>query len=307
MVDFLDSFKELLLQPFFDDTPVLRIADILSTLNRLQPRFYSISSSNKVSPDVVAITVGVLREKTSKGVMINGVCSNYLASLRRGEDQAIIQVHKSSFRLPSDPQSSIIMVGAGTGLSPMMGFLADKALDKDQGGKNDFVDSVPHFLSTNSFLLYSFAAAGGIIHLFFGCRTMQDLIYKEEIEEYEAEGLICFHHALSRGPGPKTYVQDKIKQLGIEAADLLLRKDTHYYVCGDARMANSCYEYCVDVLRKHAGKSRVGAAHYLKQMQAQGRWQTDVWGIVSNYENAKKLVMNSKRTAAKIWLQQFEN
>mmetsp|Transcript_1755 Transcript_1755/g.3894 ORF Transcript_1755/g.3894 Transcript_1755/m.3894 type:complete len:1532 (+) Transcript_1755:163-4758(+) len=283
IVDFLETFKDCLLEPFFDDTPILSMAELLCILTRLQPRYYSISSSNKVSPDEITITVGVLRVETSKGVTIDGVCSNYLASLKEGVDGAVVAVHKSSFRLPKDPQAPIMMVGAGTGLSPMMGFLDEKALAKKNG------------------------AAGGIIHLFFGCRTIQDFIYKEKIEEYEKGGLLVLHHALSRSSGPKTYVQNKIKEMGKEAADLLLRKDTHYYVCGDARMAKECYESCIDVLRKHAVMSRVTAARHLKQMEAQGRWQTDVWGIVSDYENAKKQVMESKRKAAKLWMQHFDS
>jgi sulfite reductase alpha subunit-like flavoprotein len=281
IVDFLENNRECLLEPFFDGKPVLEMAEILCVLNRLQPRYYSISSSNKVSPDEISITVGILQVETSSGVKINGVCSNYLASLKGGEDQALVCVHKSSFRLPSDPQAPIMMVGAGTGLSPMMGFLDEKALDKKNG------------------------EAGSMIHLFFGCRTMDDLIYRGQIEELEMEGLIEFHLALSRS-GPKMYVQDKIKELGKDAADLLLRKDTHYYVCGDAQMANSCYEYCIDVLRKYAGMSRVSAARHLKQMEAQGRWQADVWGILSNYESSKKNIMNSKRRAAMLWMQHFE-
>lgn len=281
IVDFLENHRECLLVPFFDDKPVLELGDVLCVLTRLQPRFYSISSSNKVSPDEISITVGVLQVETSSGVKINGVCSNYLAGLEGGKDEAIVSVHKSSFRLPSDPQAPIMMVGAGTGLAPMMGFLGEKALDKQNG------------------------EAGSMIHLFFGCRTSADFIYKSEIEDLENKGLIDFHLALSRS-GPKMYVQDKIKELGREAADLLLRKETHYYVCGDAQMANSCYEYCIDVLRTHAVMSRVSAAHHLKQMQIQGRWQSDVWGILSNYESSKKNIMNSKRKAAMVWMQHFE-
>jgi len=285
IVEFLDSFKPLLLEDFFDGPPLVGVADILTILTRLQPRFYSISSSNQVSPDKVSITVGVLNVTTSKGVTIHGVCSNYVAGLQGGKDKAIVQVHKSSFRLPADPKAPLIFVGAGTGLSPMMGFLREKALEKKESG----VDLGP-------------------IHLFFGCRTMSDFIYKDEIEGYEKDGLIQFHHALSRGEsGSKTYVQDKIKEMGKDAAELLQNPDTHYYVCGDARMAHSCYEKCIDVLRQHIPRmSRVAAAHYLKQMQAQGRWQTDVWGIVSDYEKSKKAVMKSKQTAAKIWMQHFE-
>jgi sulfite reductase alpha subunit-like flavoprotein len=236
-----------------------------------------------VNPNEVTITVGVLKVKTSKGVTIEGVSSNYLAGLQGGEDRAIIVVQTSSFRLPQDPKAPILMVGAGTGLSPMMGFLEDKALDEENGIQS------------------------GDIHLFFGCRTEKHFIYKDLIKGLEKDGLITCHLALSRSPEtPKKYVQDKINDLGKEAADLLLRKDTHYYVCGDARMADACNEVCVGLLRKHAAMSRVAAVQLLKQMRLQGRWQTDVWGIVSHFEDAKKDLRKSKRSAAKLWMSHFK-
>eukprot|EP00980_Cylindrotheca_fusiformis_P003855 scaffold858_cov123-Cylindrotheca_fusiformis.AAC.31 len=281
VVDFLENHRKCLLEPVFGGKPVLEMAEVLCVLPRLQPRFYSISSSNKVSPENVSITVGVLRVETSSGVKLNGVCSNFLARLKAGEE-ARIAIHKSSFRLPSDPQAPIMMVSAGTGIAPMMGFLDEKALAKKNG------------------------EAGSMIHLFYGCRTLQDFIYRSEIEEREDEGLVECHLALSRSV-PRAYVQDKITKLGKDTAALLLRKDTHYYVCGDASMANMCYEHCIDVLRKYATMSRVGAAQHLKQMQVQGRWQTDVWGIISNYETAKKDIMNSKRKSAMLWMQHFQH
>lgn len=230
----------------------------------------------------MTITVGVLKETTRKGVLIEGVCSHYLAALKAGTDRAKISVSTSSFRLPEDPKAPILMVGTGTGLSPLMGFLEDKdAACKKSKDKDPM----------------------GGIHLFFGCRTEHDFIYKDLINEYEKNKMIELHLALSRSPTePKKYVQHRIVDMGKRAAELLQRDDTHYYVCGDARMADACFEACIKVMREHAVMSRVAAVQYLRQMQVEGRWQTDVWGIVSNYEDAKKNVEQKKRMKAKLWL-----
>ena len=282
IVNFLETFQEVLLKNFFDDSPTLCLAELLVTLNRLQPRFYSISSSGKVNKNEVSISVGVLNIDTSAGVTINGVCSNYLAQLKCGMDQAIISVVQSSFRLPEDPMAPIIMVGAGTGLAPMMGFLEDKKLAKLSGVEL------------------------GESHLFFGCRTRNDFIYEEDIRKAEQDGILICHLALSRSPEtPKTYVQDKITDMGPNMLRLLLDKKTHYYVCGDARMANSCYESCLDLLRTQGNMSRVTAASHIKRMRVEGRWQSDVWGILSDFERAKKDVMKSKKMAGKLWLTRF--
>ena len=209
----------------------------------------------------MAITVGVLTTTTSAGVVMEGVCSHYLASLVPGIDRAKVTISKSTFRLPSKPSSPLILVGAGTGLAPMMGFLEDRRLDRDQ--------NIPL----------------GPIHLFFGCRTERDWIYRNTIEAYSAPGdgrMIEFHLALSRPSsenqnGEKKYVQHVLAEMGPNLLTLLQNPETHYYVCGDARMADACFEACVQVLREYGPMSRVWAVECLKRMRLEGRWQTDVW------------------------------
>lgn len=288
IVAFLEDFRELFLTDFVAtslglrmSTPAVPLAEVLVILPRLQPRYYSISSSSKTGkPKEVTITVGVLKETTSKGVLIEGVCSHYLQGLTAGSDRAKISVSTSSFRLPEDQGAPIMMVGTGTGLAPMMGFLDDKNM-----AQKESKDKV------------------GPIHLFFGCRTEYDFIYKEVVNQYEKTKLIELHLALSRSKTvPKKYVQHKIADMGKRACELLQQKDTHYYVCGDARMADECFEACIEVLRKHAVISRVAAVQHLRQMQLEGRWQTDVWGIVSNFEESKKTIEQKKRMKAKLWL-----
>jgi sulfite reductase alpha subunit-like flavoprotein len=291
LVNFLEHFKELFLEDFIAANfgreavgPALKLPEILVIMSRLQPRFYSISSSRQTSPSEVTITVGVLKATTSEGVQIEGVCSHFLAGLQPGVDRAKIVLVKSSFRLPESRDAPLLMVGAGTGLSPMIGFLEDRALDVKSG----------HGV--------------GEINLFFGCRTEKDFIYEEIIRGYERRGMLNLHVGLSRSRNtPKKYVQDCIADMGRAASDLLMNKSTHFYVCGDARMTDSCFEACVELLRKHQTMSRVKAVRYLRDMRVEGRWQTGVWGIVSHFKASKKLVKENKKIAAKIWLTHFRD
>jgi sulfite reductase alpha subunit-like flavoprotein len=291
LVNFLEHFKELFLEDFIAANfgrqavaPALKLPEILVIMSRLQPRFYSISSSQQTSPNEVAITVGVLKATTSQHVKIEGVCSHFLAGLQPGVDRAKVVVVKSSFRLPESRDAPLLMVGAGTGLSPMIGFLEDRALDAKNG----------HGI--------------GEINLFFGCRTEKDFIYEKTIRKYERKGMLNLHLGLSRSlKSPKKYVQDRITEMGKAASDLLMNESTHYYVCGDGRMAASCHEACVELLRKHQTMSRIKAVRHLRDMRAEGRWQTDVWGIVSHFEESKKTVTANKKIAAKIWLTHFRD
>lgn len=145
-------------------------------------------------------------------------------------------------------------------------------------------------------------------HLFFGCRTDGERIYRQKIEDWESADAVDLHLALSRSPDrPKQYVQDVIRENGKMLCDLLLRDDCTYYVCGDAVMSDYCYEAIVDALREHARMSRVKATSLLQRMRVEDRWQYDLWGISSymddnNYSSAKKKMASRKGNRAMVWL-----
>merc|ERR1719221_1139170 len=110
----------------------------------------------------------------------------------------------SSFRLPSDGVP-IIMVGPGTGVAPMRGFIQDRVAD----GRNENV-------------------------LFFGCRDESDYIYRDELEAWEKDKCLKLFVAFSRRRGtPKIYVQDLISQEASLVAEYV-RRGAYIYICGDA-------------------------------------------------------------------------
>ena len=124
---------------------------IVSSIPRLQPRYYSISSSPKLNPNSIHVTCVVLKYESAGSRIpprsIFGVGSNLLLNLKyaaNGEmasfmsggtellflayaiegprgahhEGAIykvpIHVRRSTFRLPTNPKSPIIMIGPGT-------------------------------------------------------------------------------------------------------------------------------------------------------------------------------------------------
>ncbi|KAL3919262.1 MAG: hypothetical protein SGILL_003842 [Bacillariaceae sp.] len=255
VLEFLERYQPLFFEPLYGN-PVLKLKEILLVLDTQEPRYYSISSSSRLDPKKVTITVGVLRKKTSQNVQINGVCSNYLESLRPDIDEAEIAVVPSFFKLPANKNAPIIMVGAGTGIAPFIGFLEERNLIAETEG-----------MPPNK------------MKLFFGCRTEGSILYKEEIASYVDKGLLDLHVALSRSKAsPKKYVQDSIREEGKIIADLLLNPETHYYVCGDAKMANGAFEACVQVLECNKKMRRSEAVSFLMEKARNRKWQADVWG-----------------------------
>ncbi len=127
VVHLLEKYRYLLCEPLqIGMRPVLSILDVLSVMPQLKPRQYSISSSNKVSQSTLSLTVKVLNYTTGAGIKVEGLCSHYLAKLKP-EKMVNAKVIRSNFKPPSSSSCPIIMIGAGTGLAPFMGFLEERA------------------------------------------------------------------------------------------------------------------------------------------------------------------------------------
>jgi sulfite reductase alpha subunit-like flavoprotein len=288
VVDFLEVFGPILCTcsvSKLKKEPLLTLANLMPLLPRLRVRYYSISSSNRSDPTKVSISVGVVHVETSVGVMIHGVCSNYLARLNPKKDRAKIVVRSSNFRGPKSIMAPMVLVGAGTGVAPMIGFIQDRVYDVAAVGDSEET---------------------GETHLFVGCRSQKERIYAETIDGWVSSGVVQHHVALSREPGvPKKYVQEALADYGPELAQLLLRDDTHYYICGDAKVGDECYEVCIQALRKYGNMSRFTALNHIKRMRVEDRWQFDLWGVISHFVEAKRLIKKEKQQRSASWLKTF--
>ena len=73
----------------------------------------------------------------------------------------------------------------------------------------------------------------GDMTLFFGCRhEAEDFIYRDEIDDYKAQGTLTHvHTAFSRDGPEKIYVQHLIANKADETWQML-EAGAHIYVCG---------------------------------------------------------------------------
>ncbi|XP_074641396.1 nitric oxide synthase, salivary gland-like [Tubulanus polymorphus] len=248
-----------------EECPSVRVAAtlLLSQLPLLQQRFYSISSSPKLHPSEIDITVAVVEYRTQGGAgpLHRGVCSNWLNQARIGETIPCFIRQAHSFHLPGDPTLPIIMVGPGTGIAPFRSFWQQRKVDREMQGKLN---------------------GWGRMTLYFGCRESNvDQLYKDEIEEAQRSGVLhAVYTAFSRETGtPKTYVQDILKRNKIEVYDTIHRKSGHFYVCGDVSMAADVTETLVSIIQSEGKLSADEAKDYLLRLRDTGRFHEDIFGV----------------------------
>lgn len=221
----------------------------LAALKRLQPRLYSISSSPKVYPDQVHLTVSTVRygESLARG----GVCSTFMADRAQGADVAIFLQRSAHFRPPKNPDAPLIMVGPGTGIAPFIAFLQERQVTAAQG-KN---------------------------WLFFGEQhAATDFYYREELESLQKTGVLNkLDTAFSRDQPEKVYVQHRMLEQGAELWQWL-QQGAHFCVCGDAsRMAKDVDATLKTIIQTHGNMSAEQAADYVSNMAKEKRYVRDVY------------------------------
>ena len=95
----------------------------LESLEPLQPRLYSISSSPGATPGKLSLTVDVVRYAIGERERF-GVASTFLSDRIKPGDTLKVYIQKAhGFALPPDPSIPAIMVGPGTGIAPFRSFL----------------------------------------------------------------------------------------------------------------------------------------------------------------------------------------
>ncbi|KAJ5982971.1 hypothetical protein N7481_005070 [Penicillium waksmanii] len=254
---------------------------LIEGLNKLQPRYYSISSSSLVQKDKISITA-VVESVRLPGAshMVKGVTTNYLLALKQKQNgdpspdphgltysitgprnkydgiHVPVHVRHSNFKLPSDPTKPIIMVGPGTGVAPFRGFIQERAALAAKGEKV------------------------GTTLLFFGCRKSdEDFIYQDEFKTYQEQmgDSLKIITAFSREGAQKVYVQHRLKENAPLVSELLKQK-ANFYVCGDAaNMAREVNLVLGHIIAEQRGMPAERGEEMVKHMRSSGSYQEDVW------------------------------
>jgi sulfite reductase (NADPH) flavoprotein alpha-component len=227
------------------------IGPFLQSLDRLQPRLYSIASSPRRHGGEVHLTVGVVRyDLNGRGYL--GLGSGFFAEhLKLGRTLPAFVQKSHGFRLPADPATPVIMVGPGTGIAPFRAFLQEREA----------------------------SGATGRNWLFFGDQhEAADFLYRDEIEAWRASGVLTrLSTAFSRDQATKVYVQHRMAE---EAAQLWtwLCEGACFYVCGDAkRMASDVEHALAGIAASEGGMTQEAAQAWVRQLARDGRYLRDVY------------------------------
>lgn len=190
------------------------------------PRLYSLASGAKD---------GFLEICVRK--QAGGLCSGQLTALEPGDTMTAFVRPNPAFR-PARGRKPVILIGAGTGIGPLVGFARANRSRRP-------------------------------MHLYFGTRhPASDALYAEELSDWKDDGrLTSVSTAYSRTPTP-AYVQDILRQ---DAARLgkLIAAGGQVLVCGGREMAAGVAATLADILAAQGVT--------LATLKAEGRYAEDVY------------------------------
>ncbi|MCP4282945.1 MAG: assimilatory sulfite reductase (NADPH) flavoprotein subunit [Gammaproteobacteria bacterium] len=226
-------------------------ADALTQLLQpLQPRLYSIASSQSEFEDEVHLTVAVLRYQAHGRNHLGGASGFLGERIEDGGSLDVYVAENRNFRLPEDGDMPIIMIGAGTGIAPYRGFLQQRAA---QGATGDN-------------------------WLIFGNRHFhRDFLYQTDWLSQRKAGLLKRTTlAFSRDDNHRAYVQDRLLDQG-EELYRWLQDGARVYVCGGSPMEVGVRNALALVAQAQGAMQPDAATEYVENLRTEGRYLRDVY------------------------------
>jgi benzoyl-CoA 2,3-dioxygenase component A len=191
----------------------VRLYSVASPRDGERPRY------NNLSITVKRVT------QDHDGKPVQGVGSNYVCDLKKGDTVQVVGPYGASFLMPNHPGAALMMICTGTGSAPMRAMTERRRRTRQPGD--------------------------GELLLFFGARAPGELPYFGPLMKLP-EDFIDINLAFSRVPGrPKQYVQDLIRARGDKVAAMLGDENCYIYVCGLKGMESGVLQAFADVARAH--------------------------------------------------------
>jgi sulfite reductase (NADPH) flavoprotein alpha-component len=241
------------LDVLYDEAPQARFsaAEFSGLMRALQPRLYSIASSQQRHPGEAHLLVLAVTYP-SRGRERLGVSSTYINDRWPEGTTAPVYVQDAQkhFGMPADPSTPMIMIGPGTGLAPFRGFLEEREA----------------------------VGSTGRNWLFFGEQSRSwGFYYEQELTDWERRGVLRLDLAFSRDQSHKIYVQHRMRE---SAYDFYawLEEGAEVFICGDkGRMAADVQRELAHIVETEGGRTPEQAAEYIAYMKQSHRLKLDVY------------------------------
>jgi sulfite reductase (NADPH) flavoprotein alpha-component len=190
------------------------------------PRFYSLASGS---------SDGILEICVRKHP--DGLCSGFLHSLKPGDSINAFILPNPNFR-PVSGKAPVILIGAGTGLGPLAGFIRN---------------------NTGHHPMY----------LYWGGRDpASDFLYEPELRTYLSDHRLTQLRVAFSRVKDRAYVQDSISNDAVQIRKLI-EQGGQVLICGSRTMANSVSEMLDQVLAP--------SSLNVQTLKAEGRYREDVY------------------------------
>lgn len=199
----------------------------------------------------VELVIGVVEYRTILRRLRRGLCTKWLKDQVSEGDTIVFSLAQMGlqFKLPDNPAPPLIMVAPGTGIAPM------RALTQTVAKSNPKQE----------------------MHLFYGVRNEEkDFLFSKEWKHFQETTNFTLHPCFSRQEGYKPrYVQDGLWLNKEKVAELILKKEAIFYVCGALGNMPKQTKLTMTEIIKESGVAE--AEKYVKDMEDNGRYLEDVW------------------------------
>lgn len=179
-------------------------------------RYYSIANARNLSSDE-EIEIEILVRRCSyidevSGEEYPGIASNYLCDAKPGDKITITGPYRSSFNIPQDENSNLVMIGTGTGVAPFRSF-TQRIYQQKKGWK-------------------------GQVRLFYGAKTGMDLLYMNDLDNdltnYYDEASFKAFQAIGDNPFSKAEnaLERTLEENTADAWNIIKEPNTHLFLAG---------------------------------------------------------------------------
>ncbi len=216
-------------------------------------RCYSIGSAASADGRQLSLTVSLNTWIGDDGQEHHGATSGLLCRTWRKNERAAAWLRRHpSFNLPADPNRPIIMVAAGCGIAPFIGFLAER---EARGSR-------------------------GVSWLIFGNRHRRaDFLHGPRLRAWLQAGVLArLDTAFSRDPDDGGHVQDRLVEQAAEVWEWLTTRDAILYACGRlSTLGRGLDDALIEIARSEGGLGPDATDALLVQWRADGRIRRDLF------------------------------